>query len=111
LLSNPRDSTWGILAVYLAVASLVFFGGPLALIATAMCFKHGETSESVRFAFAAVALVVGPLPVGVLARLAQREMRENAKLLGRGRVLFAYACAALMAAPVVAGVVVSLVRR
>jgi hypothetical protein len=111
VLSNPRDSTWAILAVYLSVASLLFFGGPLTLIAAGLCFKHGDTPQGVRLAFAFVALAIGPLPVGVLAWLARREMKENPKLLGRGRLFFAYACTALMAAPLLAGAVVAIVRR
>ena len=111
MLSNPRDSTWAILAVYLALASLLFFGGPLTVIAAALCWKHGDTPEGVRLAFALVALAIGPLPIAVLARLAQQEMRDDPKLLGKGRMLFAYGCAALMAVPLLTGVLVSIVRR
>jgi hypothetical protein len=108
---GPRIATWAILAVYLALSSLVFFGGPLTIIATAICLKHGGTGLDVRLGFAIVGLVVGPLPIAVTAHLGQREIRRNPALHGKGRIAVAYACAALMAVPLFVGVAASLLRR
>jgi hypothetical protein len=101
-----RTAPWAIVGQYVALFSLLFFGGPLAVGATAAAFDHG-TKLVFKLGLLAVALVVGPLPPALAAWLARREIRRDPTLRGTGRMWFAVVCAVVMLLPLLVGLLVA----
>jgi hypothetical protein len=99
-----RTETWSTVAGYIALFSLLFFGGPFAFAAALVGFDPGPTI-TVRLGTVAAALVLGPLPPAAMALLGLRALRRDPTLRGKGRAIFALVCAGLMAAGCLVGLV------
>ncbi|MBX3208855.1 MAG: hypothetical protein KF764_27740 [Labilithrix sp.] len=97
-----RVESWSAAAGYAALFSALFVGGPISLVAALAAMDTGPTMP-VRLGAVAVGLVLGPLPIAVMAELGRRALRGDPTWRGRGRMIFAYVVAALLAAPCLVG--------
>jgi hypothetical protein len=109
LIVPMRTGAWATGAQYVALFSLLFFGGPICFGAAALSFDHGPTIAA-RLVFTLVATALGPLPVGLMTWLGHREIKKDPTLRGKGRLIFALVCTALMALACVIAFVGSLLR-
>ena len=105
-----RTATFATVAQYTGLFSLLFFGGPLCLIAMMTGFDPGTMTVPFRVCFFAAAILLGPSPIALFAWLGRREIKRDPTLRGNGRIVFALVCAALMAVQVFVGMVASAVR-
>jgi hypothetical protein len=94
---------------YLAIFSLLFFGGPISFLTAILGWDAGPKSI-VRFGAVAVGLLLGPLPIGLYARHAHKRLLANPEARGMARVYTAYVCAALMGLGVAVGLVGAVVQ-
>jgi hypothetical protein len=110
LVLPTRTESWSTLAGYVALFSLLFFGGPLSVMAGALGFD-GASAPHFRLAFPLVVLVLGPLPLALFSLLGLRAIRRDPTYRGKGRAIFALICAAVMAAACLVGLGAALVVR
>ena len=108
-LMPKATEAWSTVAGYLALFSLLFFGGPLALAAGIMGWDHGPTKVA-RFCLVLGGLVLGPAPIAGMAELGRRALRADPMLRGRGRMIFAMVVAGILLVPCAIGLVGVLVR-
>jgi hypothetical protein len=105
-----RTEPWSMVAGYLAVFSLLFFGGPISLVTATMAFDPGTMSKLFRLAIVLVAVVLGPLPIAGLAELGRRALLKDPTLRGKGRMIFAFVVAGILVLPCLVGLVGALLR-
>jgi hypothetical protein len=110
LIVPTRVEPNAVIAGYLGIFSVLFFGGPFALIAVLVGWDGGRMSPLIKLGIVAGALVLGPLPVAWPARKGQLALRADPSLNGMGRVWTAYVCAGLMALGGIVGLLGVLVR-
>lgn len=99
-----------LIAGYIALFSLLFFGGPMAVLAAVIGWDDGKMKLGVKLALIAGAFALGPAPIALLCRGAGRKLRQDPTLDGRGRMIFAAVVAVLMTVPILVGVLGALVR-
>jgi hypothetical protein len=109
LIAPMRVEPSSVIAGYLALFSLFFFGGPFVGIAAVAAWEAKPT-VLVKLAFILGAAVLGPLPILIPCRTGLRKLKEDPTLDGKGRVYFALAVAALMGLGLVAGLLGVIVR-
>ncbi|MBW2529474.1 MAG: hypothetical protein JRI23_35180 [Deltaproteobacteria bacterium] len=90
-----RVNPYALIAGYLGLLSLLFFGGPISLIAGAF-FAAPKATIPIRLAALAVGLLLGPVPPAAFAYLGHRALRRNPEERGMGRVITGYVAAGLM---------------
>jgi hypothetical protein len=94
---------------YLALATLLMFGGPLTAVAALFLVDRGPT-VGVKLGAVVVALVLGVLPPIGLGLLARRRVAATAGATGMGRAWFSIGVGVLLAFVLLLGVVAALVR-
>ena len=99
-----RVETWSFLAAYLALFSLLFFGGPFAGVAAVIGFDAGP-KVTFRLAMIGGALLLGPGPIALVGWLGLRAIRRDPTYRGKGRAIFALVVAALMLVGCLVGIV------
>ena len=104
LVMPVRVETWAVLSGYLALFSLLFFGGPAVLVGVIAAWDPASKLQA-RVIFLAVGLVLGPLPIAACAALARRNLVRDPTQRGMGRVWFAFGVAGLLALACCAGMV------
>lgn len=110
LIAPQRTEPWSVAAGYVALFSLLFFGGPIALVVVLFGFDTGP-KIGVRLAAVAIGLLLAPLPPALMGWLGLRAIRKDPTYRGKGRAIFALVVGALLAAPcLVALGAVALVR-
>ena len=100
-----RVNSYALIAGYVGLLSLLFFGGPISLIAGGF-FAAPKATVGIRIGALVAGLLLGPVPPAACAYLAHRQLRRNPDERGMGRVITGYVTAALM---VVAFVVMAVV--
>jgi hypothetical protein len=104
-----RTEPWSMIAGYLAVFSLLFFGGPLSVVVAMMGWDSGP-KKLLRLAFVLGGLALGPAPIAGAAELGRRALLKDPTLRGKGRMIFAFVVAGILALPCFAGLVGALLR-
>jgi len=107
LLIPVRVNGYALIAGYVGLFSVLFFGGPICLVAGAF-FAAPKAPWAVRLVALVVALLLGPLPPAACAYLAHRQLRANPAERGMARVVTGYVSAGLMVVVFVATVVLTL---
>ncbi|MEO8878655.1 MAG: hypothetical protein ABI461_23905 [Polyangiaceae bacterium] len=102
LLMPKSTEAWSAVAGYLALFSLLFFGGPLSLGAAILSWDSGP-KRLVRLGFVIAALLLGAAPIAGMAELGRRALSADPILRGRGRMIFAMVVAAILVVPCVIG--------
>jgi hypothetical protein len=100
---------WSVVAGYVALFSLLFFGGPIAALAVVAAFDPGPRM-AVRLGAVAVGLLLGPLPIAFVGWLALRGLRKDPTYRGKGRAIFSLVVAGLLTALCLVGLVGLIVR-
>jgi hypothetical protein len=104
-----RTEAWSMVAGYLAVFSLLFFGGPISFGAAILAFDKGPT-KLIRLAFVLGGILLGPAPIAGTAELGRRALLKDPTLRGKGRMIFAFVVAGILALPCLVGLVGALLR-
>ena len=101
---------WSMGAGYLAVFSLLFFGGPIVFGTTFAAFDDGPTLL-VRLGAVLVGIVLGPLPLAFMGWRGLVNIRRTPSYRGKGRAMFALVVAAVMALACGVGLVAAVIPR
>lgn len=109
LIVPTRVEPSALIAGYLGLFSLLFFGGPICVVAALMSWDRGP-KPIVGVVAILVGAVLGPLPVLWPARKGHRALQADASLNGMLRVWTAYVAAALMTLALLAAVIGLLAR-
>lgn len=104
-----RTELWSMVAGYLAVFSLLFFGGPIALCVAILAFDTGP-KKLLRLAFVLGGTLLGPAPIAGAAELGRRALTKDPTLRGKGRMIFAFVVAGVLVVPCLVGLVGALLR-
>jgi hypothetical protein len=104
-----RTEPWSMIAGYLAVFSLLFFGGPISFGVAVAGWDSGS-KHLVRLGFALAGLLLGPAPIAGLAALGRRALMKDPTLRGKGRMIFAFVVAGILVLPCLVGLVGALLR-
>ncbi|MEO7111624.1 MAG: hypothetical protein ABI183_14385 [Polyangiaceae bacterium] len=109
LLMPMRTEAWSMVAGYLGVFSLLFFGGPISFGVAILSFDKGPT-KLIRLAFVLGGMLLGPAPIAGTAELGRRALLKDPTLRGKGRMIFAFVVAGILALPCLVGLVGALLR-
>lgn len=101
---------WSMGAGYLAIFSLLFFGGPIVFGTTFAAFDDGP-KLLVRLGAVLVGIVLGPLPIAFMGWRGLVNIRRTPTYRGKGRAIFALVVAGVMALPCAVGLVAALIPR
>ena len=104
-----RTEAWSTVSGYLALFSLLFFGGPLSFGVAVMGFEPGM-KKLVRIAFLLGALLISPGPIALTAELGRRALLRDPTLRGKGRMIFGFVVSAILVIPCLVGLVGTLLR-